>query len=124
MPVRIFCGCPAADSRPAGSRAMVCSGNSSRSGAQPMTRPAGTDATPAPPAGRHDVSLRAALADPRARLGVGIAALLATAGAVRHYRVSPWEARAFQDVNGLPDALYPPAWAVMQMGAFGAVPAA
>ena len=89
-----------------------------------MTRPAGTDARSAPPAGKHDVSLRAALADPRARLGVGIAALLATAGAVRHDRVSPWEARAFQDVNGLPDALYPPAWAVMQMGAFGAVPAA
>ena len=35
-----------------------------------------------------------------------------------------WEARAFRAVNGLPDALYPPAWAVMQMGAFGAVPAA
>src|SRR6266704_4527351 len=68
--------------------------------------------------------LEGLLADPRARLGVGIAALLATAGAVRHDRVSTWEARAFQDVNGLPDALYPPAWAVMQMGAFGAVPAA
>ena len=74
-----------------------------------MTRPAGT---------------LQALADPRIRLGVGIAALLATAGAVRRDRVEPWEARAFLAVNGLPDALYPPAWAVMQAGALGAVPAA
>ena len=64
------------------------------------------------------------LADPRARLGVGIAALLATAGAVRHDRVGPWETSAFQAVNGLPDALYRPAWVVMQAGALGAVPAA
>ena len=63
------------------------------------------------------------LTDPRARLGVGGAVLLATAGAARHDRVGPAEARAFQAVNGLPDALYPPAWIVMQMGAFGAVPA-
>src|SRR5712691_8377925 len=75
-----------------------------------MTRPAGT--------------LPEALADPRIRLGAGIAALLATAGAVRRDRVEPWEARAFLAVNGLPDALYPPAWVVMQAGAFGAVPAA
>jgi glycosyltransferase 2 family protein len=71
-----------------------------------------------------DLSLRAALADPRARLGVGIAALLATAGAVRHDRVGRREARAFQAANGLPDALYPPTWVIMQMGAFGAVPTA
>ena len=64
------------------------------------------------------------LTDPRARLGVGGAVLLATAGAARHDRVGPAEARAFQAVNGLPDALYPPAWVVMQLGAFGAVPAA
>jgi len=74
-----------------------------------MTRPGGT---------------LQALADPRIRLGVGLAALLATAGAVRRDRVCPWEARAFLAVNGLPDALYPPAWVVMQAGAFGAVPAA
>src|SRR6266702_8200393 len=72
----------------------------------------------------RDLPPRAALADPRARLGVGVAALLATAGAVRHDRVGPWETSAFQAVNGLPDALYRPAWAVMQLGAFGAVPAA
>jgi len=64
------------------------------------------------------------LADPRARLGAGIAALLATAGDVRRDRVGPREARAFRAVNGLPDSLYAPAWVVMQMGAFGAVPAA
>jgi hypothetical protein len=92
-----------------------------------MMRPAGTYARSAPPqspAGKHDVSLREALADPRVRLGVGIAALLATASAVRPDRVGPGEARAFQAVNGLPDAVYPPAWVVMQLGAFGAVPAA
>jgi len=70
------------------------------------------------------VDLRGALADPRARLGLGVTGLLATAGAVRRDRVSAAEARAFRAVNGLPDALYPPAWVVMQLGAFGAVPAA
>jgi glycosyltransferase 2 family protein len=69
------------------------------------------------------VDLLAALADPRARLGLGVAGLLATAGAVHRDRVSATEARAFRTVNGLPDALYPPAWVVMQLGAFGAVPA-
>jgi undecaprenyl-diphosphatase len=38
--------------------------------------------------------------------------------------VGACEARTFRAVNGLPDALYPPAWIVMQLGAFGAVPAA
>ena len=69
------------------------------------------------------MELREGLADPRARLGVGLAALMATAGAVRRDRVGAWEAGTFRAVNGLPDALYPPAWAVMQLGAFGAVPA-
>ena len=70
------------------------------------------------------MDLRGALADPRARLGLGVTGLLATAGAVRRDRVSAAEARAFRAVNGLPDALYPPAWVVMQLGAFGAGPAA
>jgi len=34
------------------------------------------------------------------------------------------EARIFEAVNDLPDWLYRPAWAVMQLGAFGAIPAA
>ena len=92
-----------------------------------MTRPAGTYARSAPPqapAEKRDLSLRHILADPRARLGVGIAAMLPTAGAVRRDRVGPGESRAFRTVNGLPDSLYPPAWVVMQLGAFGAVPAA
>ncbi len=62
--------------------------------------------------------------DPWVRLGIGVAGLLATAGLVRRDRVAPVEARAFLAVNGLPDGLYPPAWVVMQAGAFGAVPAA
>jgi orotate phosphoribosyltransferase len=64
------------------------------------------------------------LDDPRIRLGIGIAGLLATAGAVRRDRVASGEARAFWAVNGLPDALYRPAWVVMQAGAFGAGPTA
>jgi glycosyltransferase 2 family protein len=59
--------------------------------------------------------------DPRARLGVSAAALLATAGAASRDRVAPWEVKAFRAVNDLPDSLYPPAWVVMQLGSFGAV---
>ncbi len=66
----------------------------------------------------------AGLADPRVQLGVGLAALLATAGAVHRDRVGPREAGAFRAVNGLPDSWRRPAWAVMQLGAFGAVPVA
>ena len=64
------------------------------------------------------------LADPRVQLGAGLAALLATASAVRRDRVRPWEARAFRAVNDLPDSWHRPAWVVMQLGAFGAIPAA
>ncbi len=65
-----------------------------------------------------------ALADPRVRLGAGTGALLVTAIAVRRDRVGRWEAAAFRAVNGLPGWLYPPAWAVMQLGTLGAAPAA
>ena len=64
------------------------------------------------------------LAGPPVRLGLGAAALLATAAAARGGRVGPREARVFEAVNGLPDSLYRPAWVVMQLGAFGAIPAA
>lgn len=64
------------------------------------------------------------LADPRVRLGIGAAAMLVTALPVRGDRVGWREARAFRTVNGLPDALYVPAWVVMQFGAIGAAPAA
>ena len=97
-----------------------------------MTRLTGTrtsvgptmPAVPRPPVGTPPRSLTDVLANPRARLGVSVVALLVTAMAVRRNRVSAGEAMAFRAVNGLPDSLYPPAWAVMQLGAFGAIPAA
>jgi undecaprenyl-diphosphatase len=64
------------------------------------------------------------LADPRVRLAVGTAVLLATAAAARRHRVSRGEATAFRVINDLPDALYPSAWIVMQLGTLGAAPAA
>ena len=69
-------------------------------------------------------SLIGVLADPRARLGIGTAALLVTALAVRRDRVSLGETRVFYAVNGLPDTLRPPAWVIMQLGTLGAAPAA
>jgi glycosyltransferase 2 family protein len=76
------------------------------------------------PARNRPRSLASVLADPRGRLAVGTAVLLATAAAARRHRVSRGEATAFRVVNGLPDALYPPAWIVMQLGTLGAAPAA
>jgi glycosyltransferase 2 family protein len=74
-------------------------------------------------ASEHERALPAVLTAPPVQFGVGLAALLATAGAVRHDRVGPRELWAFRAVNGLPDSVYPPAWAVMQLGSFGAIPA-
>lgn len=73
---------------------------------------------------KKERALPAVLTAPRVQLGVGVATLLAVSGTVRHDRVGPREARAFRAINGLPDSWYPPAWAVMQLGAFGAIPAA
>jgi hypothetical protein len=64
------------------------------------------------------------LADPRIRLAAGTAALLVTAVAARRDHVSHAEDLVFRAVNGLPGRLYPPAWAVMQLGTLGAAPAA
>jgi membrane-associated phospholipid phosphatase len=64
------------------------------------------------------------LADPRIRLAAGTAVILVTAMEARRGRVSTWEATAFRAVNDLPDALYPPAWAIMQLGTLGAAPVA
>jgi undecaprenyl-diphosphatase len=58
------------------------------------------------------------------RLAAGTAVMLVTAMAARRGRVSTWEETAFRAVNDLPDALYPPAWAIMQLGTLGAAPAA
>jgi membrane-associated phospholipid phosphatase len=74
-------------------------------------------------ASKHERGLPAVLSAPSIQFGVGLAALLATASAVRHDRVGPREVKAFRAVNGLPDSVYLPAWAVMQLGAFGAIPA-
>ena len=97
-----------------------------------MTRLTGTrtPASPTAPAlpqalpGAQKRSLTEVLADPRIRLRAGTAALLLTAMAVRRDRVSPCEAEVFRSVNGLPDSLYLPAWAIMQLGTLGAAPAA
>ena len=94
-----------------------------------------TSFTAADPAGISTPALRSSpkgwkrsvadvLADPRVRLGAGTGALLVTAVAVRRDRVGRCEAAAFRAVNGLPGWLYPPAWAVMQLGTLGAAPAA
>ena len=91
------------------------------------TRACATSTALAPPrliTGRRTGSLLGALADPRVRVGVGAAALLVTALAVRRDRVSLGEARVFRAVNGLPDALHAPAWVIMQLGTLGAAPAA
>ena len=82
--------------------------------------------TPAPPpfAPHRRRPLAAVLADPRVRLGAGTAVILVTAWAARRDRISPAEVTAFRAVNGLPDRIHLPAWAIMQLGTFGAAPAA
>lgn len=90
------------------------------------TRACATSTAPAPPqltAGTRVGSLTGLLAEPQVRLGIGTAALLVTALAVRRDRVSLGEAKVFRAVNGLPDALHAPAWAIMQLGTLGAAPA-
>ena len=69
-------------------------------------------------------SLIGVVADPQVRLGIGTEALLVMALTVRRDRVSLGEARMFRAVNGLPDALHAPAWAIMQLGSLGAAPVA
>ena len=86
----------------------------------------GSRTTPAPPllGTAHRRSLPAVLTDPRVRLGAGTAVLLVTAWAARRGRISPAEITAFRAVNGLPDSIHPPAWAIMQLGTLGAAPVA
>src|SRR5215472_9461148 len=64
------------------------------------------------------------LADPRVRLGLGMAAMLVTALRARRNQVGHCEAEAFRAVNGLPDLLYTPIWVIMQLGTLGAAPTA
>ncbi len=60
----------------------------------------------------------------RGRTLAGLAVLAVTLVPVRRDRIGRREQRAFRLVNGLPDRLFPPAWAVMQLGALAAAPAA
>jgi undecaprenyl-diphosphatase len=50
--------------------------------------------------------------------------MLVTAWAARRDHISPAEATAFRAVNGLPDSIHLPAWAIMQLGTLGAAPTA
>ncbi|MGZ8762019.1 MAG: phosphatase PAP2 family protein [Acidimicrobiia bacterium] len=58
------------------------------------------------------------------RLALGIGLLALTAIPARRDRPTPAETRAFDGVNGLPDALHAPVWPVMQCGSLAAVPVA
>jgi glycosyltransferase 2 family protein len=57
------------------------------------------------------------------RLAAAVALLVATAELVHRDRVAALEVDAFRLVNDLPGFLYPPVWAVMQLGNLLAVPA-
>lgn len=89
------------------------------------TRPPPARAWPAPPqsATEEQRSVLDVLADPRARLALGTAIMLATSLAARKGRVGPAEAEIFGLVNELPDSLYLPTWLIMQLGTLGAAPA-
>lgn len=72
----------------------------------------------------RDNSSMGLLGDPRVRLGLGTAMVVVTALAARRDRIGHGEAQTFWAVNDLPESLYSPVWVIMQLGAFGAVPAA
>ncbi|HEX8861805.1 MAG TPA: glycine betaine ABC transporter substrate-binding protein, partial [Actinomycetes bacterium] len=56
------------------------------------------------------------------RLALGVAILVGSAELVRRDRVGVLETNVFRLVNDLPGALYPPLWALMQLGNLVAVP--
>lgn len=58
------------------------------------------------------------------RFAVGVAGLALTGLAVHDQSIGPVETSVFRAVNGLPDALYRPAWLVMQAGNVVAAPVA
>jgi membrane-associated phospholipid phosphatase len=62
------------------------------------------------------------LADPSARLAVGLAALAAAGLGVHDRGVGRREVTVFRVVNELPDGLFVPAWVLMQSGSLGAGP--
>lgn len=63
-----------------------------------------------------------ALRPPAARLVLGSVGLVASAALARRDGLGGRELRAFRVVNGLPDAVYIPSWALMQLGNLGAAP--
>lgn len=65
-----------------------------------------------------------ALADPDARLLIGLTGVVLSGRAVHNHTIGPRETAAFQAVNQLPDELFPPAWLVMQAGTLAAGPVA
>jgi membrane-associated phospholipid phosphatase len=74
---------------------------------------------------RHpDQHPRLALADPDARISLGLAALVLAGLPVRDHSIGPREEALFRRVNGLPDRLERPAWLIMQAGTLGAAPVA
>lgn len=64
------------------------------------------------------------LADPRARVALGLAGLLVSGLQIDHDEVPAAEQAVFHRVNGLPEGLHRPAWVVMQAGTLGAAPVA
>ena len=67
---------------------------------------------------------RGLVAGPPARVALGVAGLLVSGVLVGRGRVAAAEQAVFRRLNELPDALYSPAWLVMQAGTIGAVPVA
>lgn len=62
--------------------------------------------------------------DASSRAAFGAAALAVTVAMLNRKRVGRREARIFHLVNTLPDCLFPPVWAIMQLGTLAAVPTA
>lgn len=69
------------------------------------------------------MSIPGPLTDPRVRIGTGLGLLAITASLAREQAVTRSEARVFRLLNNLPDALFTPAWPVMQLGNLIAAPA-
>ena len=57
------------------------------------------------------------------QLAAGLVALGASAAPAAAGGPYRWEVAVFEAANGMPDALHPPVWTVMQLGALGAGPA-
>jgi undecaprenyl-diphosphatase len=64
------------------------------------------------------------LTDPHVRVATGLGLVGITAAMAREHRITTSEARVFRLVNNLPDALFAPAWPVMQLGNLIAAPVA